>query len=146
MKLNFKHKVFLTLLLNSLAIVISMLLIAGYYASRNFEKYVTKVETKKLGELADLLSREYERNGSWEPLLDDLGHWLQMVGIGPGRPPGGEMVGEPPPPPPLLVPDPRLMRKSRREQPPPWADPRSTAPDSPGPPKTRTTAHSPLRR
>ena len=135
MKLNFKHKVFLTLLLNSLAIVISMLLIAGYYASRNFEKYVTKVETKKLDELVELLSREYERNGSWEPLLDDLGHWLQMVGIGPGRPSGGEMAGEPPPPPPLLVPDPRLMRKSRREQPPPWADPRTAASDSVGPPK-----------
>jgi len=145
MKLNFKHKVFLTLLLNSLAIVISMLLIAGYYASRNFEKYVTKVETKKLGELVDLLSREYERNGSWEPLLDDLGHWLQMVGIGPGVPPGGKWPVSLP-----LRPAPGARPPIDEEVPEGATTPRGGSADRrarlTGTPEARTPAHSPLRR
>ncbi len=102
MKLNFKQKVFLTLLLNSLVIAISMLLIAGYYAARNFEEYVTRVEAKKLAELVDLLGQEYQKNGSWNPLLDNLGHWLAAVGIRPGPPPGADgMPARPVFPPPL---------------------------------------------
>lgn len=111
MKLSFKHKVFLTLLLNSLAILVCMLLIAAYYAARNFEEYVNKVEMKKISELADLLSEQYRQHQSWGPLLDDMGRWLEMVGSRPGTPPGRDRAASPPPPPALLLPEPRLLRK-----------------------------------
>jgi two-component system, OmpR family, sensor histidine kinase BaeS len=101
MQLKFRHKVFLTLLLNSLVIVISMLLIAGYFASRHFEDYINKVETARLNELAKVLSQEYQKNRSWAPIVADLGHWLQLMGRGPGPPPGALGPGQPPLPPPF---------------------------------------------
>ena len=101
MQLKFRHKVFLTLLLNSFVIVISMLFIAGYFASRHFEDYVNKVETARLDELAKVLSQEYQKNRSWAPVLDDLDHWLQLLGRGPGPPPGALGPGKPPLPPPF---------------------------------------------
>lgn len=101
MQLKFRHKVFLTLLLNSLVIVICMRLIAGYVASRHFEDYINKVETARLNELVKVLSQEYQKNRSWAPVLDDLGHWLQSMGKGPGHPPGALGPGQPPLPPPF---------------------------------------------
>jgi two-component system sensor histidine kinase BaeS len=111
MQLKFRHKVFLTLLLNSLVIVISMRLIAGYVASRHFEDYINKVETARLDELVKVLSQEYQKNRSWAPVLDDLDHWLQLMGRGPGHPPGALGPGpppfdKPPGPPPGLHPGP----------------------------------------
>jgi len=107
MQLKFRHKVFLTLLLNSFVIVISMLLIAGYFASRHFEDYINKVETARLNELAKVLSQEYQKNRSWAPVLDDLNHWLQLMGRGPGPPPGALGPGKPPLPPPFGKPSDR---------------------------------------
>ena len=123
MQLKFRHKVFLTLLLNSFVIVIFMLLIAGYFASRHFEDYVNKVETARLNELAKVLSQEYQKNRSWAPVLDDLDHWLQLIGRGPGPPPGALGPGKPPLPPPFGKPP----------GPPPGASPGPACPP-PGPP------------
>jgi two-component system, OmpR family, sensor histidine kinase BaeS len=80
MKLKFRQKVFLTFLLNSIAIVVCMLAVAGFFADRNFEAYLDKVEMAKLGELAEILSREYQANGSWEPVLDKWRNWLNEMG------------------------------------------------------------------
>jgi hypothetical protein len=52
MKLKFKYKVFLSFLLQSLAIMICMLLIARCFAFRNFDDYVGKVETYQCTEFA----------------------------------------------------------------------------------------------
>jgi len=52
MQLKFRHKVFLTLLLNSFVVVVCLLLISGYFASRNFENYINKVEAARLKALA----------------------------------------------------------------------------------------------
>jgi two-component system sensor histidine kinase BaeS len=123
-KLKFRHKVFLTFLLNSLAIVISMLLIAGYFAFRNFEAYVNKVETARLDELVEALSQEYKKSRSWTPILDDLGHWLQMTGIRRGYHPIGGVSGEPPfPPPPPLLPVPPEPGNPRKGEPAPFSKP-----------------------
>jgi two-component system, OmpR family, sensor histidine kinase BaeS len=139
MNLSFKHKVFLTLLLNSIVIVICMLLIASHYAFRNFEEYVVKVERKQVVELVELLSREYRRTQSWEPLLDKLGHWVEMVGIRPGPPPREEGPASRPPLPPPFLPTPRSVTK------PPGGesmvqsahDPSRTGPPPPGARSTR---------
>lgn len=94
MQLKFRHKVFLTLLLNSFVIVICMRLIAGYVASRHFEDYINKVETARLNELVKVLSQEYQKNRSWAPVVDDLDHWLQLLGRGPcGRRPAWPRLG-----------------------------------------------------
>lgn len=106
MKLKFRHKVFLIFLLNSLVTVICMLLIARYYAPRNFENYVQKMEMEKVDALAKALGQEYQKSGSWEPVLRNFDRWLATVVLGPGpRPPGEAAPGRPPgPPPPHHVP------------------------------------------
>ena len=140
MKLKFKYKVFLSFLLNSLAIMICMLLITRYFSFRNFEDYVGKVETERLTERADVLSQEYRKSGSWATVIDDPGHWLEMTGFGPGPPPppgaGAELTGAPtfplpPPPPPHIQPASRFERDPRRVDPPPSGEPH---PPPPGPP------------
>lgn len=85
MKLKFRHKVFLTFLLNSLAIVICMLLIWRYFAFRNFEEYIKQVDTERLSVLSDALSQEYRKNRSWDPVLNKFNRWLKVTGIDPGR-------------------------------------------------------------
>ena len=38
------------------------------------------METARLNELVKVLSQEYQKNRSWAPVLDDLDHWLQLLG------------------------------------------------------------------
>ena len=68
MKLKFRHKVFLTFLLYSVAIVICMLAVAGYFAGRNFQDYIDKMEGARLTQLAEAVGREYEASGGWGPV------------------------------------------------------------------------------
>ena len=77
-RLKFRQKVFLTFLVNSLIIVISMLVIGKYFADLNFEKYVRKVERRKLNDLAEMLSVEYQKRGSWEHIIREWNHWLKV--------------------------------------------------------------------
>jgi two-component system, OmpR family, sensor histidine kinase BaeS len=141
MKLKFRHKVFLTFLLNSLVIVICMLLIASYFAFRNFEDYVSKVEMERLNELVDALSQEYQKSRSWDPVLDDLGHWLDMKGIGPEHHPKRVIAGKPPFPPPPLLPLPPMGRNPEEGEPPPFNGP---LPPPHGPPPGRQTMGPPI--
>ncbi|MEW6658751.1 MAG: ATP-binding protein [Thermodesulfobacteriota bacterium] len=122
MSLKFRHKVFLTLLLYSLVIVICLVVIARYFAVRNFENYVQKVEMERLQEMAKVLGQEYQKSGSLVP--EDLGHWLEWWGRRPGPPPPGRIAGPPPPPP--LLPDPGMAGAGRK--PPRFGEP------PPGPP------------
>ena len=128
MKLKFRHKVFLTFLLYSIAIVICMLVVAGYFADRNFQDYVDRAEKAKLVQLAEVLGREYQASGSWEPVVARWRPWLDEMGTGEpgertarlmpptplssnfatpgperheGHPPAHDA---PPPPPPAMVP------------------------------------------
>ena len=132
MQLKFRHKVFLTLLLNSLVIVVCMLLISGYFASRNFATYIHKVETERLNELVKVLSQEYQKSHSWAPVLDDLGHWLKLMGRGPGHPPERGTGGGPPFPPPPLLPAPH-KEKTPAPQPPPLSGKPTSPPPGPSP-------------
>ena len=131
MKLKFRHKVFLTLLLNSLVIVVCMLLISRYFASRNFESYIHKVETARLNALVQVLGQEYQKSHSWTPVLDDLGHWLELMGRGPGHPPGAGADGRPSFPPPPLPPVPPLEKHRGPRTPPPFGEPHFPPPGPP---------------
>jgi two-component system sensor histidine kinase BaeS len=96
MTLKFRYKVFLTLLFYGLAIVTCMLVLARYYASRNFEDYRHKMDMERLDQLASVLGEEYRRNQSWSPILADLGRWFEMMRWGPGPQPKGDGPGLPP--------------------------------------------------
>jgi two-component system sensor histidine kinase BaeS len=135
MSLKFRHKVFLTLLLYSLVIVICMLVITRYFAVRNFENYVQRVEMERLKEMAKVLGQEYQKNGSF--VAEDLDRWLRFRGPGPGPPPPGRIAGPPPPPP--LLPDPGMVGAGRKpprfgEGPPPGPPPGPHDFPPPGPP------------
>jgi hypothetical protein len=80
MALKFRHKVFLTLLLNSGVIVVCLILISGYFASRNFENYINKMENARLKAMAQILSQEYQKSHSWAPVVADLDYWLKRMG------------------------------------------------------------------
>jgi two-component system sensor histidine kinase BaeS len=101
MTLKFRHKVFLTLLLYGMMIVSCILLLGRYYASRNFEDYIDKVEAERLNDLAEVLSQEYRQSQSWVSVLADQGRWFGMMRLGPGPPPGPPL-GPPPGPPPAF--------------------------------------------
>ncbi len=129
MALKFRHKVFLILFLNSLLVVICMLLIGRYYAHRNFEEYVEKVEIEKLDDLAEVLTLEYRRSGNWETVLDDWGKWLGMAGMRPGRPQAPDNADRPPFP---LPPPVFSTREDAGEgPPPPLGDPHPPRPHGP---------------
>ncbi len=139
MQLKFRHKVFLTLLLNSLVIVVCMLLISGYFASRNFENYINKVKTARLKALVQVLSQEYQKSHSWAPVLDDLSHWSKLMGPGPGHPPGAGVDGWPPFPPPPPPPFLHMEKNLGPGTPPPFGEPLPPPPGvlfgpPPGPP------------
>ena len=150
MQLKFRHKVFLTLLLNSLVIVVCMLLISGYFASRNFENYINKVETARLNALVQALSQEYQKSHSWTSVLDDLGQWLKLMGRGPGpgHLPGAGVDGGPPFPPPPLPPLPPMEKNLGPGTPPSFGGPHSPPPGPPpgvlfGPPPGPPPGHPP---
>lgn len=100
MKMKFAHKVFLSFLLNSLVIVLCMLLFGRYFASRNFENYVGKMEMERLKQLSEALGQEYRKSGNWEAVLSNWPHWLRWSAMMPGPPPGEGIAGRPPLPPP----------------------------------------------
>ncbi len=104
MNLKFGHKVFLISLLNGLAILISMPLIARHYAFQNIEKFIDRIETERFDNLLGELSREYPKSRNWTLVLNGLGHSLDaMEGErGPeGEEGDGPRNGPPPLPPPF---------------------------------------------
>lgn len=107
MKMKFAHKVFFSFLLNSLVIVVCMLLFGGYFASRNFEDYVGKMEMERLKQLAEALSQEYRKSGKWDVVLGNWSHWVRWSAGMHGPPPGEGTEGRhpfPSPPPPFSPP------------------------------------------
>ena len=139
MKLRFRQKVFLTFLVNSFLIVISMVLITGYYGHRNFEAYIDKVASEKLTELANALSREFREKGSWSSVLGNWDHWMRVASIGPPARvgPADKLPPLPPPmvihPPPLPGNDPvKREAVSPMPFPPPQDNPGRGEPPPPG--------------
>lgn len=136
MRIKFRYKVFLTLIVNSLVIVICMLLFGRYYAHRNFEEYVSKVEMERLDELAEVLSKIYRKDQNWDSVLKNWDEWLKVISMPSGPPPrqniGGEpSLGAPPPmPPPSIGGHPGKGERPRFGElpPPPGPPPESIAP------------------
>jgi len=68
-KSKLSYKLFATLLLTSLLIVVIMVAVMQYYASRNFADYVIKMEMARLDALVDNLAAEYKKDQGWDRLI-----------------------------------------------------------------------------
>lgn len=109
MSVSLRYKIFLTFLIYSVAILAGVLLIGRYVAVRDFEQYVSKVESERLDELASALSGMYRKNRNWGSVVGSWNDWLRVMAM-PGGPPGPPPVGakppqpqEPPPRPPMAM-------------------------------------------
>ncbi len=78
MKISISHRLFLAVLLTSLAVAATGLWMLRDSVQRGFSRYVTQIELGRLGLLADRLESDYRRDGHWPALADDQRrHWLQ---------------------------------------------------------------------
>ncbi len=104
MAVRFRYKIFITFLAYSVAIIMSVLLIGRYFAHRNFEEYVSKVEMERVEELADVLGGIYRKAQDWKPVVASWGDWVRVMAMPagpPGKPPVAGIPLQPPSPPPL---------------------------------------------
>lgn len=93
MKAKLSYKIFLAFLLTSIIIVVLMTTILGYFARRNFEDFVHKMEMERLEELITELSNFYQAHQGWESIRGDSGIFHEMMkpeppGHSPQGPPG----------------------------------------------------------
>jgi len=119
-KSKLSYKLFATLLLTSLLIVVIMVAVMQYYASRNFADYVIKMEMARLDALVDNLAAEYKKDQGWDRLINNFSRWRELTRPKPlpgepfpPGPPGfaggpdfpGDRDRPPPPPPPPWSPE-----------------------------------------
>lgn len=78
MKISISHRLFLAVLLTSLAVASTGLWMLRDSVQRGFSRYVTQIELGRLGLLATRLESDYQRDGQWPALSDDKRRdWLQ---------------------------------------------------------------------
>jgi two-component system sensor histidine kinase BaeS len=136
MKLKFRHKLFLAFLLSGLIIVVFMLLSGTYFAHRNFEEYVMKVEKERLDGLAEALGREFGGTRTWSAVVANWDHWLRMSFMRPGPPPGAGNVGRRSIAPPPVSTSPPAWKNAEEGKPPSFGEPPPPPPWLlPGPPE-----------
>ena len=117
MRITLPIKFFLAFLLSSLTIVILMIVIMQYFAYLNFTEYVRTTEIRRLNELSDMLSEEYQIENGWDSLSNNKNRWRYLL-----RPLRRGPRDAPPPPPRTLsssqtaVPEPDLERRQNRLQ------------------------------
>jgi hypothetical protein len=79
MKTKLSYKIFLAFLLTSIVIVVLMTAIMGYFARRNFEDFVNRMEMERLDELITELSDFYRAHQGWGSLRGDSGIFHEMM-------------------------------------------------------------------
>jgi two-component system, OmpR family, sensor histidine kinase BaeS len=111
MKAKLSYKIFLAFLLTSIMIVVLMTAIMGYFARRNFEDFVNKMEMGRLDELITELSDFYQAHQGWESLRGDPGIFHEMMKPEPPghSPQGPPVMAERPEPPDGYHPGPKEM-------------------------------------
>ncbi|MEW6077848.1 MAG: ATP-binding protein [Thermodesulfobacteriota bacterium] len=92
--MKYTYKLFASFLATSLMIVILMVTVLQYYASRNFSAYVGWVEMEQLGDIMPRLEQEYRDHNGWEHLRDNPETWSEILRQSPGK---ESPVGQPPP-------------------------------------------------
>lgn len=74
------HKLFATSLLTSMVIVVTLLVIMPYLASRHFADYLAKVQMEQLTSLITILKAEYGGHQGWNNLKQNPRLWDQLLG------------------------------------------------------------------
>lgn len=97
MKVKLLPKLFASFLCTSLLIVISMVVIAEFFASRNFADYVIKMEMEKLSDLADRFKEEYTEYHGWDHVRNDYKAWRGLFRPESRRPDTTPPLPPPPP-------------------------------------------------
>ncbi|OPY65214.1 MAG: Signal transduction histidine-protein kinase BaeS [Syntrophorhabdus sp. PtaU1.Bin050] len=77
MKLSLKF--FTSFLLTFIILTVLMMVTMQFYAYRNFTKYVHTMEMLRLDEVASLLGQEYQKNGGWGPMKNNVAWWRYIL-------------------------------------------------------------------
>jgi len=83
------HKLFTASVLTSMVIVVTLVVVMPYLASRHFADYLTKVQMEQLSNLVGMLENEYENHHGWSHFEKKPYLWEQMLdqsktSLGPG--------------------------------------------------------------
>jgi len=78
MRFTIKYKLFLTLLLVTVAVVATMVFLVKWSFERGFLEYVNKVEEEIHNNLVSNLAAAYRENGSWEFIREDPRRWKEI--------------------------------------------------------------------
>jgi two-component system sensor histidine kinase BaeS len=136
-KIRLSYKLFAVFLLTSLMIVVIMVGVSQYYATRNFADYIKKIEMERLDELVRELAAVYQQDQGWELLKKDFPRWLKLTR------PRHHHGGPPPPGPPDFARKPDSLRGLEPPPPPPPPGPDGQMPPPPPPPGHDPFNHGP---
>ena len=78
MQFTIKYKLFLTLLLATVIVVVVMVFLVKWSFERGFLDYVNKVEQEIHSNLVSNLSETYQENGSWEFIRENPRQWEEI--------------------------------------------------------------------
>lgn len=96
MKLSIFAKLFITLLLSTVLIIVAMIATAHWQFRQGFTKYLQQVEAKRLDVLAENLENAYQNEGSWDFLQNNTRQWRAFLIEPLDEPPPPEQDGLPP--------------------------------------------------
>ncbi|MBW2478701.1 MAG: HAMP domain-containing protein [Deltaproteobacteria bacterium] len=104
MRIKLSYKIFATLTLTSLLVVVLMVGLIRYYVALNFTDYVNRTLLERYSEIADALAAEYQTHRSWQVFKAYPGRWQDILrtslphrdfdsGYRPAQPPDSEKKG-----------------------------------------------------
>ena len=75
MKFKLSYKIFATLTLTSLLVVVLMVGLIRFYVARDFADYANKSLLERYSDFAAALATEYQTQKGWQALKKDTGRW-----------------------------------------------------------------------
>jgi two-component system sensor histidine kinase BaeS len=82
MRLKLSYKIFATLTLTSLLVVVLMVGLIRFYVARNFADYVNRSLLERYSQVADALAVEYKTHRGWQDIKDYPERWYEILQTG----------------------------------------------------------------
>ena len=79
MRFKLSYKIFATLTLTSLLVVVLMVGLIRFYVARNFADYANKSQLEKYTDVAAALAAEYQAHQGWQRLKDNPRRWDKIL-------------------------------------------------------------------
>jgi two-component system sensor histidine kinase BaeS len=79
MRLGIKQKLVVSFLLSNVLLASLMFAVSNWRFDQGFLAYVTQTEVQRMQPLVDELKNQYGKTQSWQPLLDDLELWNNLI-------------------------------------------------------------------